>query len=239
MRDVQIIPIMNDEYLLFASDNSGGIGMKELDEIKVPYKLLAYYSFRVAFMECIAAGGDPVTVVVSNFCGEGVWDQLVEGIELGLDEVGMKTIEITGSSESNMNMIQSALGVLVIGKSNKVQNNPLTYTKDLEIALIGSPLVGKEVIDQPKEIAPLSMANYFCTLEGFVVMPVGSKGILHELKLLFPEEHLRNESLECAIDLNKSSGPSTCFIIVYSSKEIEKVREFAGNLYTSIQYNKE
>ncbi|MBM7583844.1 hypothetical protein JOC86_000381 [Bacillus pakistanensis] len=239
MRDVQIIPNMKGEYLLIASDNSGGIGMKELDEIKVPYDQLAYYSFRVAFMECVAAGGDPFTVVISNFCGEEVWGQLVDGIQIGLEEVEMNNIEITGSSESNMKMIQSALGVMVIGRSKKVNNQPLTYSKDLEIALIGTPLVGNEVIDQPNEIAPLSMVKYFCTQTGFVVMPVGSKGILHELKLLFPDEPLNNQNLECDIDLKKSSGPSTCFIIVYSNKEIEKVKNFTGSLYNSIKYNKE
>ena len=47
---------MNSETLVLASDNSGGIGLKDMDMVKTPYDVVAYYGFRVAVMEWIALG---------------------------------------------------------------------------------------------------------------------------------------------------------------------------------------
>ena len=59
MMDALTAPFDDESSLVIACDNSGGIGMKEGDVVKVPYEVTAYYSFRVAVMECIAAGGTP------------------------------------------------------------------------------------------------------------------------------------------------------------------------------------
>ena len=60
---------MNSETLVLASDNSGGIGLKDMDMVKTPYDIVAYYGFRVAVMECMAAGGAPISVVCIIFAG--------------------------------------------------------------------------------------------------------------------------------------------------------------------------
>lgn len=57
MRNAVVIPLNDEESLVITSDNSGGIGTKEQDLVKVPYEVTGYYLFRVAVMECIAAGG--------------------------------------------------------------------------------------------------------------------------------------------------------------------------------------
>ena len=80
-RDVTLIALNDSETLVLASDNSGGIGLKDMDMVKTPYDVVAYYGFRVAVMECIASGGAPISVVLHNFCGDesmegsGMWNR--------------------------------------------------------------------------------------------------------------------------------------------------------------------
>src|SRR4051812_37735390 len=115
-RDILVVPMNEWESLVISSDNSGGVGLKEKDIVRTPYEVVAYYGFRVAAMECMAAGGVPLSVVVHNFCGDDSWEALLRGVNRGLAEMGMMTVSITGSTESNFTMLQSALGMVVFGK---------------------------------------------------------------------------------------------------------------------------
>ena len=74
-RDVTEITLNENEVLVLASDNSGGIGLKDMDMVKTPYDVVAYYGFRVAVMECMASGGAPISVVMHNFCGDDPWKE--------------------------------------------------------------------------------------------------------------------------------------------------------------------
>ena len=89
-RDVALVPLNENESLVIAADNSGGIGLKEHDEVKTPYEVVSYYGFRVAVMECMAAGGKPVSIVIQNFCDNHAWDLLLAGVERGLEEIVLK-----------------------------------------------------------------------------------------------------------------------------------------------------
>ena len=141
---------MNNETLVLASDNSGGIGLKDKDLVNTPYDVVAYYGFRVAVMECIASGGVPISVVIHNFCGDESWKELVRGVQKGLQEIGMANVPITGSTESNFTMLQSALGMIVIGKRDRdIQEEPISFDT-MKFAVIGSPLVGEEVLNKDR-----------------------------------------------------------------------------------------
>ncbi len=210
MMDALTAPFDDESSLVIACDNSGGIGMKEGDVVKVPYEVTAYYSFRVAVMECIAAGGTPMTVVLHNFCGDAAWAELVQGIQRGMDEIGMK-LPITGSTESNMLLVQSALGLLVIGKKENSYRDIQDCSR--KIAVIGKPLVGEEVMEQSQWVAPLSLFKWCTEQEDVRVLPVGSKGIAYEWKQ-WSSSDIPAE-ITSKVDVSKSSGPSTCFLVAY------------------------
>ena len=123
MRDAMIIPVGHDESLVITSDNSGSIGMKELDAVKVSYETVGYCSFRSAVMECMASGAVPIAVIIQNFCGDDDWNDIVSGVQKGLAEIEIEDIQITGSTESNFPLKQSAIGINVIGK--KSTSSPL------------------------------------------------------------------------------------------------------------------
>ncbi|WP_342028051.1 ATP-binding protein [Mesobacillus persicus] len=225
------IPFNQEEELVIASDNSGAIGMKVDDEVKVPYETVAYFSFRVAAMECISAGGEPFAVTLQNFCGELAWEHLRAGIEEGLEELGLAEVEITGSTESNFSLKQSAIGVTILGKKKISKlDKQLNYSPQLEIAVIGSPLVGNEVIEKGAEVVPLSTFYEINSLENVSTLPVGSKGILFELNQLFSNLKFSETDINSNIDLMKSSGPSTCFIVVYPIEKQDEIEGIAGTL---------
>lgn len=234
MRDIITIPLNSEESLIIASDNSGGIGMKEQDFVQVSYETVAYYSFRVAAMECIAAGGELISVVLHNFCGDSSWRELVNGIQKGLCEINLSNIPITGSTESNFNLEQSAIGVVVMGKKTLDKKSEKIYSADLKLAVVGMPLVGNEVIDLAEKVVPLSTFLEVAKLEDTMLWPVGSKGILAELNQMFPSVEFTKEMLDCNVDVLKSSGPSTCFIVAFDQWQKEKLKSAAGEYFHSI-----
>lgn len=219
MRDVQIVPLNKEEELIISVDNSGGVGEKEEDSVFVPYEIVSYFSFRVAVMECIAAGGMPFSVILQNFCGDEAWNQLVSGIEKGIQELDLGVeIGITGSTESNFSLEQSAVGITILGKRQiMLKDQPIMNGK---IAVIGSPLVGEEVILQAEQVVPLSVFLYMAQQNKYRLQPVGSKGIFYELGEL-KGTGFQEEDVDCSLNLLKSSGPSTCYLVEYE-KEAEK-----------------
>jgi hypothetical protein len=234
MRDIITIPLNNEESLIIASDNSGGIGMKEHDFVQVSYETVAYYSFRVAAMECIAAGGEPVSIVLHNFCGDDSWRELVNGIQKGLDELNLGDIPITGSTESNFHLEQSAVGLVVIGKKSLDKKTEKIFSNDLKFAVIGMPLVGNEVIDLAHEVVPLATFLEVSKLEEIMVWPVGSKGILSEFNQMFSNKEFTIEMLCTELDILKSSGPATCFIIAFEQCQQEYLKKLADEYFHSI-----
>ncbi|MFD4927551.1 ATP-binding protein [Peribacillus butanolivorans] len=228
MNDSLILPFTESQSLVVSCDNSGGIGLKEKDLVQVPYEVVGYFSFRVAVMECLAAGGSPMTVVLHNFCGDEAWEALKIGVMKGMDEIGLD-LSITGSTESNMPLLQSALGLMVIGKlRNERVMKPILQRK---MALIGRPLVGEEVMKQQEWIAPLSLYKGLCELEEVQVLPVGSKGIAYEWKHLDPSGEGVSAHIRSQVDIEKSSGPSTCFLIAYPEHLEDEIKLQSGPFF--------
>ncbi|WP_079508845.1 ATP-binding protein [Mesobacillus jeotgali] len=238
MRDILVIPFNEEENLVIASDNSGCIGMKEGDAVHVSYKTVAYYSFRVAVMECISAGAEPFAAIVQNFCGERAWDELLQGIEQGVRELGKVDIRINGSTESNFSLNQSAVGMSVLGKRKSTENtDKLTYNAQTCLTVIGSPLVGQEVVEREEQVVPLSVFAQVCNLDGVVTIPVGSKGILHELNTLFGNVTFNEENVDTTIQVLKSSGPSTCFVAVFPEQIKNELISISGGYFHEINYS--
>ncbi|WP_141992342.1 MULTISPECIES: ATP-binding protein [Bacillaceae] len=229
MSDSLILPFSESDSLIISSDNSGGIGLKEKDLVHVPYEVVGYYSFRVAVMECLGVGGSPVSVVLNNFCGDQAWEDLTRGVRKGLNELGMEDLPITGSTESNMPLLQSALGLMVIGKranESVKKQHPLR-----KIALIGRPLVGEEVMEQQDWVAPLSLYKSLCEMEDVQALPVGSKGIAYEWEHLDQCGEGVSVHISNKVDIAKSSGPSTCFLIAYPEQLEEEIKQRSGPLF--------
>jgi hypothetical protein len=238
MRDILTIPFNEVDSLIIACDNSGAIGMKEDDLVQVPYETVAYYAFRVAVMECIAAGGEPISVLLHNFCGNEPWDELVRGIKKGISELKLVDVRITGSTESNFSLMQSALGLVVLGKKSIARTTELAYSEQLRFVVVGMPLVGEEVLVQNDQVVPLSVFQEICRIHDVMVWPVGSRGILYEINQMFLNQVFSQEMIISNVDILKSAGPATCFLAVYEPGQEETVMKTAGRFFNLLEIKK-
>lgn len=234
-RDVAVVPFNEGETLVIAADNSGGIGLKEHDAVKTPYETVSYYSFRVAAMECLSADGQPFSVVIQNFCHDDAWSAIMAGIDKGCAEMGLRDISITGSTESNFSLMQSALGMIVMGKRKATYQEPVVFLENMKLAVIGSPLVGNEVLETPEDVVPLSLFYDVSRLEQVVLLPVGSKGIFRELKNLLGDDSLDMDQVKTEVDIEKTAGPSTCVLVAFHPELESLLVEKCGRLYHSIE----
>lgn len=229
-RDLTLIDINDSQIMAIACDSSGGIGDKEFDVVKVKPEIVGFYTTQVALMEILAIGAEPITIVNAlavemDPSGEGI----IRGVKEALAPLNLPEDKIiTGSTEENIPVCQTAMGMTIIGIINKVDYRKTTALKG-DIALsVGVPKVGNEVIsDSGKEIMTiellLKLVNDHRVNE---VLPVGSKGILYELG-----EMARTNELdfvleeELLIDIHRSAGPGTCAIISINERDYLTIKE--------------
>jgi hypothetical protein len=231
MRDVSIIPSSSNEEIIVGTDNSGGIGTKEEDVVKVDDVKTAYFSTRVAVMEVLAVKAKPFSVIIHNFSGDKVWEAYKKGAETALKEAELEEVQITGSTESNFPLKQSALGITVLGKRLIVKDEK-AHEYGVSYAVIGAPLTGNQVMENIELAAPLSLFTKCCSHSGILdLIPVGSKGILEELRVLTGDVSLTERNVECHLDIFVSGGPSTCFLVKFREEDGGEVRGLCGCYY--------
>lgn len=224
-RDLTLIDINKDQRLVISCDSSGGIGEKENDIIKTSPEIVGYFGAQVALMEIIAFGADP-SLVVNTLSVEmdDTGSRIIAGIKKALKALNLDDEKvITGSTEENFPVSVTGLGITAIGIINKNDwKKPKTSSGMIGVA-IGSPKVGDEVLADIEQVMDISKLmdlrekNYISE-----ILPVGSKGILYELKEMAKWNNLdlileKNISL----DLEKSGGPSTCLIVSIEEDKYE------------------
>ena len=123
-------------------------------------------------------------------------------------------------------------------KKHVNKENELHFSSHLKLAVIGTPLVGNEVVDFSNQVVPLSTFLEVSKLKDVIIWPVGSKGILTELNQMFPKVLFTKDRLGIGLDVLKSSGPSTCFIIVYGQDQEAEIKRLAAVYFHSLIVDK-
>ena len=207
------------------TDNSGGIGEKPHDFVAVPDQVTSYFAARVVLLEQWAAHADPISVLIHNFTGQDSWHSYVAGVEDVFREAEFEIPVITGSTETNMQLMQSAVAVTMIGKQRLVGE-----AGELEWYVYGAPLVGNEVLERSREIASLRLIKE--AMDGGLIRkiwPVGSGGILAEYRRLTGNPQIK---IETDVDIHLSAGPSTSVLLGIDVHNIERASLlFGGSLY--------
>lgn len=215
------IDIGND--FIVTTDNAGGIGEKPDDIVKVPDRVTAYFAARVALLEQWAAHATPTAVLLYNFSGSTSWDKYVQGVTDLFHDAGLVAPQISGSTETNMSLMQSAVAVSIVGKKNA------DMTKmNVTWFAYGKPLVGHEVVEQASKIA--SMKHIRKALDkGIVdrVWPVGSRGVLAEYRTLMNDDEV---SVTANFDAEKTAGPSTVVLLGIEENKIKEAHAYFGEL---------
>ncbi|SOC20982.1 alpha-ribazole kinase [Ureibacillus xyleni] len=208
-----------DKDTIITIDNSGCIGEKEHDYVKVSNEVAAYYSARVSILEQWCAGAQPTHLFLANFTSEEAWGDYEKGFAKVFEEIGEKMPPLNGSTESNFTSMQSGLSLTVVGKIAFEVNE-----ENCDWFIVGKPLVGEEVVNNLNDVAKLNELILLIKL-GVVkhVWPVGSKGIKAECKKIF-----KNNEIECALPLEKSGGPSTCVIVAVDREQLEQFYEIVS-----------
>ncbi|WP_338037303.1 AIR synthase related protein [Marinitoga litoralis] len=212
---------LGNKELIISCDSSGAIGNKEMDVVKVSPDIVGYYGAHVALCENIAYGATPITIVNTlsvemNNTGK----EIIKGIRRAIDLINIDVI-ITGSTEENFPTIQTGIGITVIGIKEK-NINFKTEKGDIAV-LIGLPKLGEEVLNS-KEILRLDIlktlrnSNYLNE-----IVPVGSKGIFHEINEISKIWNLEFNLFNNNIDLYKSAGPATCAIITLKEENLKNI----------------
>ena len=231
VRDLTLISIDENRYMGISCDSCGAIGNKEFDVVKATPQITAYQTAKVALAELMSMGFTPL--VLSNGLAVEMNDtgkQLIEGFNSALSMLKTCKVHLTGSTEENMKTVQTSMGVTCIGVCDK---DKLKYKKTTNhdiCILLGLPLVGNDVINNPDKILDVSDYEnlYLCDIIK-EILPIGSRGISSELNDLCEYNNLNFKYKDnISLDITKSAGPSCCCLITLDGLNIEKIVQLSN-----------
>ena len=219
VRDLTVIELSAEFLLVVAVDSDGGIGPKPNDVIRVSGYEAGRFGTRVPLMEILACGAVPIAAFDSLAVEmEPLGREIIRGVRDELNSIGLpEEFPLSGSTEDNVSTSQTGMGVLVLGLVRRSDFRPGSSSNGDEVFAVGTPKSGPEdAVDLgDSDIADsMSLARMLHVTGVHDILPVGSKGIVHEA-----DELARTAGLGFVphpvetIDKRKSAGPSTCFLV--------------------------
>ena len=226
-RDVTILHMGDDKRIVISCDSVGGVGEKSEDRVNAPPEIVGYYGARVALMEMLALKAKPLALINTlSVEMDGYGERIIKGIRKAVSELPEGIVlPVTGSSEENFPMVQTAFGITVIGTLNELHTLPPEREGGEILCLAGLPKVGEEVLSDRGEI--LTMKDFYHLINHSAVVdtvPVGSKGIAHEIKVLEKSYGKIPVVKPPGLDFSKSGGPSTSALILAKEEGIEELK---------------
>jgi selenophosphate synthetase-related protein len=227
--DVTILKVPTGHSIVVGSTSSGGIGPKQMDEVKVAGRVLGKFLARVALMDVAATGAFPILLSVTlGVEKEPSGREILEGIRREASILGLEPNQVLmENTEENFETVQTGAGLTVVGFANEEELRlGKTRPGDLLVA-VGKPKVGDEVIpaEAKGEIADLKNVTWL-SQKKFVhdIVPVGTFGIAYEARMM---AHAVGRQLklveESGIDLEKPAGPATVVLVTMDSEKFEEL----------------
>lgn len=232
-RDIQLIDKDAETYLAIACDVSAAIGPKENDLIRVSNDIAGYYATAVTFIELLAIGAKPISVIDTLGCEMSPsGKEIISGIQRAMVEAGIPRECLTGSTEDNMPTTTTSIGITVVSEMPKVLLERYQPKKNHYVYLIGKPKMGQvfleeEILGHKGEVIDIDLVKKIRSNSSIGhILPVGSKGVGYELGVLLSMNHLelRKNDLTC-IDMVGSAGPATCMLVCCEQKEGKLLQE--------------
>ncbi len=218
-RDLLLTYLNEETVLVVSCDSSGAVGPKEEDLVEVPGYVLGRLTARVALLEVLAVGAKPFNLV-SALCVEPfpLGEEINQGIREELQSLGLDSaVMMTGSSEKNFPVLQSALGITVIAAARPEDLLIKALQSGDAVLLLGWPKLGMEIPSDYSELVEgADLQKLLACPQVREIVPVGSRGIAGEIGDLEQIYQLRMfwDSLPPGLDLEKSGGPSTCVLAI-------------------------
>lgn len=146
-RDIGLLRINNEQLLAVSCDSAGGIGSKPYDLVKAHPRIVGKLTARVALMELLAIGADPLTLA-ATMCvePEPTGNQLIRGVLEEVRDAALSNVQLVCSTEKNVKVNQTGIGVTAIGLASPSKLRIGRCKPGDLIAAIGEPHVGQEVL---------------------------------------------------------------------------------------------
>lgn len=228
LRDLSLLSLDDERVLIVACDSTGSIGPKEHDSYAAPARVVAHFALRVPLLELIAAGGRAELIVNALSVElEPTGVEMIEEIRRVAATLGLEADRVTGSTEDNVATVATGVGVTVIGTAPRSHLRPGSSRIDDIVLCLGQPMSAPHdmiVMDDPRMI---SVDTLLAVLEIHGVhdaLPVGSKGVAHELGVLATLAGLDIEETVHELDVTKSGGPASCVLISVSDMAFERLQ---------------
>ena len=227
-RDLLLLAFSKDRLLAVSCDAAGGIGLKLHDKVRAHPRILGKMTARVALMELLAIGANPIALAGTlSVEPDPTGNQVVKGM---LDEVRyarLRNVQILLSSEKNVKVTETGIGVTAIGFISTSNLKTGRCEPGDEVVAVGQPHVGQEVLrgEATRKIAD-TLDIIKVREKSFVheIIPVGSGGILRETKTMAKDSNLSIRlSSSRRVDLKKSAGPSTVILCALREGSLRKV----------------
>lgn len=226
-RDLSVFEINKNQVMVVGCDSAGGIGPKPLDKVKVSGYTLGRFTARVAIMEVLAVGAKPVCM--TNTLGvepDPTGFEIVKGIKRELKLAQLNSLTLIGSTEKTIGVEQTGIGMTVVGLASKTKLRiGLSKPGDLIVA-VGQPSVKDEVLPAEKKGLIADLTDLIKLMDcDFVheAIPVGSHGLLHEVKVLSQDCGLHYDLSLKEIDARKSAGPATAILVTVSKNALNQL----------------
>ena len=221
LRDAVIIDLDNKHELVITTDGCTGVGNLKEDLFPLEIKEVAWTACKVALMELISLGARPVGYAFNHIAALEDHKETEAGVEKCLRDFGFINIPHISSSEKNFKVHQTTITIALTGIREK-RKKPVCSNG--VYILIGEPLVGLEVLENPdKMILPEEFIKLIEVEGVYEVIPVGSHGVEWELS----QFGVRPKAV--GIDLKKSAGPSSCVIAEVCPASVDSLIGMFGN----------
>lgn len=227
-RDLLLLRISRDRLLAVSCDAAGGIGAKLHDKVRAHPQILGKMTARVALMELLAIGANPIALAVTlSVEPNPTGNQVIKGM---LDEVRyarLRNVQILSSSEKNVTVSQTGVGVTAIGFVSNSNLKTGRCRPGDEVVAVGEPHVGQEVLraEASRKIAD-TLDIIKVREKSFVheIIPIGSRGILKEGRIMATDSNLSIRLFGSQrLDLKKSAGPATVLLCALREGSFRKV----------------
>jgi hypothetical protein len=219
VRDLTVIDLVGNLLLIVAVDSDGAIGPKPGDVVKTTGYACGRFGARVPLMEILASGAVPIAAFDALAVERSpLGNEIIRGVQDELRSIGLPPeFPLSGSTEDNVPTQQTGMGVVIIGLVEKNEFRPGTSLHSDHVFCVGIPKSGPadEVRLEDPEIASAKTVAEVSALEGVHdILPVGSRGLLFEALGLAETAGLHFVAdVSCPLDVYKSGGPSTSFIV--------------------------
>lgn len=212
--------------LVIACDSVGGIGDKPADTVWADARTVAHFAARVPLLEVLCAGADPIVVVDSlSVERHPTGEVMIAEITAMVSSLG--DVVVTGSTEENVTVQATAIGVTVIGRRREGGVRPGGGRAGDRVLLLGLPRSAPQDqvrIGHPDVVGIDAVRAALGSPGAHDALPVGSRGVGHELGELARTAGLVARVMDSPVNMDTSGGPASCVLLSCAADAEDAVR---------------